>query len=287
MPYAAIATVLTGAEDDLHTLNTACHIAKLADCPLNVLGLIPVEAPAYAATGFGGGGLLAAEVWRSVDEHRREVAARIAAMVSAAGTRHGLTRTATGAPALRLTSAAPSPWLTLSQELPLSDMVIVGRSAARADGPWTGLLSDILMGARSPVLLVRNGELDPGAYAAIAWDGSLEAGRAVRAAAPLLRAAGSVTVLQHRAGLETGESAAANPTRVTDYLTQAGCRSVTVRLVDEEPAGARLLEAAQRADARLFVAGAFGHARLREAVLGGATRSFLAAEGGPSLFLCH
>ena len=39
-------------------------------------------------------------------------------------------------------------------------------------------------------------------------------------------------------------------------------------------------------DAELMIAGAFGHPRLQEFVFGGATRSFLHADG-PSLFLSH
>jgi nucleotide-binding universal stress UspA family protein len=37
----------------------------------------------------------------------------------------------------------------------------------------------------------------------------------------------------------------------------------------------------------LLVAGAWGHSRLREAVFGGATRTFLACKDGPSLLLAH
>jgi nucleotide-binding universal stress UspA family protein len=48
-----------------------------------------------------------------------------------------------------------------------------------------------------------------------------------------------------------------------------------------------LLEAARAADAALFVAGAFGHARLAETLFGGATRTFLHAEESLHLFLSH
>ena len=40
-------------------------------------------------------------------------------------------------------------------------------------------------------------------------------------------------------------------------------------------------------DAGLLVAGAYGHSRLREAVFGGATRTFLTSSVGPHLFLAH
>jgi nucleotide-binding universal stress UspA family protein len=48
-----------------------------------------------------------------------------------------------------------------------------------------------------------------------------------------------------------------------------------------------LLAAARNVDAALFVAGAFGHARLAETVFGGATRTFLHADEALHLFLSH
>jgi len=286
MPYTAIAVALTGATDDATTLEAACQLARLSACPLSVLALTRTEAPVYAAAGFGGG-LLAADVWRVVDERGREATQRIVALTDAARTEHQMTRTATGAPGLKVISGSPSPWIALQHELPLADLVVMGQSGARDDGPWTGVLADILMGARTPVLVVRDEHSLVGAPAVVAWDGSFEAGRAIRAALPLLRAARSVTVLQRPDDLESGREGAADPTRVVSFLTEAGCGPVTVRLVDGAATGDCLLEAAAQIGARLLVAGAFGHARLREAVLGGATRSFLAAEDGPSLLLCH
>lgn len=286
MPYTAIAAALTGAADDDATLEAACQLAKLSACPLSVLALTRTEAPVYAAAGYGGG-LLAADAWRIVDERRREATARIVALTDTARTAHQMLRTASGAPGLKVIADAPSPWIILQRELPLADLVVIGQSAARDDGPWTGVLADVLMSARAPVLIVRGAVWPMGAAAAVAWDGSFEAGRAIRAAMPLLRAARGVTVLQRPDSLEDGREGAADPARAVSFLTEGGCGPVSTRFTDGASTGECLLDAAREAGAGLLVAGAFGHARLREAVLGGATRSFLAADEGPSLLLCH
>ena len=56
--------------------------------------------------------------------------------------------------------------------------------------------------------------------------------------------------------------------------------------VRNDGAGEGLLSAAGEADANLLVMGAYGHSRLREFVLGGATREVLTHSGLPVL-LAH
>ena len=70
-----------------------------------------------------------------------------------------------------------------------------------------------------------------------------------------------------------------------------GCSSATVRREREadraEPgAGATLLGAAAAEGADLLVMGAYGHSRLREIVLGGATREVLRDARIPVLLSC-
>ena len=143
------------------------------------------------------------------------------------------------------------------------------------------------MDARAPVYVARNNGSAAGRPAAIAWDGSLEAGRAVRAAAPLLKDASWVAILQVPARLDTSPGAAADPQRVTDYLARVGVAVKDVIKVSGPKIGAALLSAARSADAGLLVAGAYHHSRLQEALFGGATRDFLDAADGPHLLVAH
>jgi len=71
------------------------------------------------------------------------------------------------------------------------------------------------------------------------------------------------------------------------YLKLHGVGAGEATLVEGADEGAALVAAAQGKEAGLLVAGAWGHSRLREFVFGGATRSFLRAEGGPSVLLAH
>jgi len=287
MPYFSLAAVVAGADDDAQVIDLTCALAARQGALAKVVSATPVEMPMLAPVGLGAGGLLSAEAWKAVDEHRRDVLSRTLRLVETATAAHGLTRAAAGAPAVRMAVSAATPWQALQRELPLADLVLMAASSARADGPWTGLMADVLMGARAPLLLTRGDAPVCGGHVAIAWDGSLEAGRAVRAAAPLLQEAAKVTILQRPGDLDAGKDGAADPERLGEYLRAAGARDVSIKLIKGEPVGPAILETVASIGAGVLVSGAFGHARLREAVLGGATRAFLQAREGPHLFLCH
>ena len=69
-------------------------------------------------------------------------------------------------------------------ETPLCDLIMIAQSTFKSLGLWSSLVSGALMHARLPFYIVRRLAPEHG-VAAIAWDGSQEAGRAVRAALPL------------------------------------------------------------------------------------------------------
>ena len=125
--------------------------------------------------------------------------------------------------------------------------------------------------------------------AVIAWDGSPEAGRAVRSALPLLHQAKRVAIVQCPHGLKPLLQDAARPERLTHFLSLHGIAAAAVAIAEGRSGGEGecLLEAAKAQEADLLVAGAYGHWRLFETLFGGATRSFLDAESGPNLFLAH
>jgi nucleotide-binding universal stress UspA family protein len=148
------------------------------------------------------------------------------------------------------------------------------------------VFSQSLLTDRTPVLVARHDPDSLSGPAAIAWDGSPQAGRAVKAALPLLAMASEILVLQCVTGLDRG---AADPDvdPLNAYLKLHGVGQGTPVLVEGEDEGAALIAAAESRTAGLLVAGAWGHSRLRQAVFGGATRSFLRQKQGPNLLLCH
>ncbi|ALK97542.1 hypothetical protein AB595_14880 [Massilia sp. WF1] len=144
-----------------------------------------------------------------------------------------------------------------------------------------------LRGAR-PVLVVPGdyqGEPIPGTAVA-AWDGGIPALRAITAALPLLALAASVklAVVNPDALSELhGEQPGAD---IALWLARHGARVEVVVERSRTTAGAALCGLARDCGAGLMVAGAFGHSRYREWILGGTTRELLERAPVP-LLIAH
>jgi nucleotide-binding universal stress UspA family protein len=115
----------------------------------------------------------------------------------------------------------------------------------------------------------------------IAWNGSTEAGLAVSAALPLLRLAAQVDIVQIG---DIGKDAPSSD--LTLYLALHGIKA-QVHAIDlgVRDVGGALINAAERFETDLIVMGAYGHSRLRERILGGATRALLANSAWPILMM--
>jgi len=169
--------------------------------------------------------------------------------------------------------------------LALYDLAVFAKDSAKSGGPMGGAFEAALLKARAPVLLAREENII-GKPVFIAWDGGLEAGRAVRAALPILEKASSVSICQ--AENEVGDRARAGvePSLLQERLQAAGidAQIVLVDATSSANAAAGIVELA--GPDNLLVAGAYAHSRAQEMIFGGATRTFLSGEG-PSLFLSH
>ena len=170
------------------------------------------------------------------------------------------------------TSDAPD---LLIREARLRDLTIVPAISEGTNYRWYA--ESIVFGSGRPVLLLpqrsraRELVLDT---VVIAWDGSRPAARAVADALPFLERAKTVRVLTVLNEKElSSESPAAELSR---YLERRGI-DATPDCIDA--AGRRIGEilssylTSHQAD--LLVMGAYGHSRVREFILGGATRSML------------
>lgn len=123
--------------------------------------------------------------------------------------------------------------------------------------------------------------------ALVAWKATPEGGRAVRAAMPLLEAAGRVVVLlvdPEPGARGHGEDPGVD---IATYLGQHGVSAEVLKVPSEgravEDEIARQVTAQ---DAELLVMGAYGHSRLRERIFGGTTVTMLDAPPCPVL-LAH
>ena len=149
--------------------------------------------------------------------------------------------------------------------LPWSDGARVAQDLAEA----------LVFGAGRPVVLVppetRPAPLD---HIAIAWDESRVAARALGDALALLPAGGRVTVLTVQDEKPLAGSGLAS--RLAAALQRRGYDAEPVDLVlSGRTLAATLQDAASDQGAQLLAMGGFGHSRLRDFVLGGATQGVL------------
>jgi nucleotide-binding universal stress UspA family protein len=129
-----------------------------------------------------------------------------------------------------------------------------------------------------PVLVVPSVGQFPtlGQRVLVAWNASREATRAVHDALPLLRRSRrtQVVVINPQGG--AGGHGDIPGADIGLHLSRHGVNAVCERIsADDVETGALLLSRAADEGADLIVMGAYGHSRLSELVLGGATRHIL------------
>jgi nucleotide-binding universal stress UspA family protein len=182
------------------------------------------------------------------------------------------------------------PSVALVRAARCADLTVMGQlTAAEAGRVGPGFLPEqLVMETGHPVLVVpyagRFRTL--GERVLIAWSDTREAARALADAIPVLKDAKSATLLQVCDGdAREIERTRARAQAVAGYL-QSKRIAATVDLVpasDSADVGAIILSRAADLDADLLVMGAYGHSRMRELVLGGATREILGSMTLPVL----
>jgi nucleotide-binding universal stress UspA family protein len=160
-----------------------------------------------------------------------------------------------------------------------ADLLIL--SQADRDDPAAALLHDlpeyVVLHSCRPVLVVpfAGNFTTLGENVLVAWDGSMQATRAVTQAIPILRRAARVTVavFDPVSGPDDhGEEPGAD---IALYLSRHGIAVEVQRQHSNSDIGEALLTLADNLGADLLVMGANGHARYREILLGGVTRTVL------------
>lgn len=158
--------------------------------------------------------------------------------------------------------------------------------AERFDGQQE-VAQAVVFGSGRPVLALGPGSDASGGtgLVALAWDGSRAAARAMADAMPILEQAKAVhvlTALNDKPATRAGQGQ-----DVVRHLKFHGV-AAEVREVDGqgEPIGVVLDRHVREAGAEMLVMGAYGHSRLREFILGGATEHMLRAPPVP-VFLSH
>jgi nucleotide-binding universal stress UspA family protein len=153
------------------------------------------------------------------------------------------------------------------------DLVLFGWEAKSETSPMVA--EALIFGAGRPVLLMPSqSQLRTLKRIAIAWDGSRVAARAVADAAPFLNIASEATVLTalDEKPLPNGGGGE----RLAEALRKRGL-TATAKTIETvgSPIADALQQQAVAAGADLLVMGGYGHSRLRDFVLGGATAGVL------------
>jgi nucleotide-binding universal stress UspA family protein len=161
---------------------------------------------------------------------------------------------------------------------------VVAQPEPDSTGPERLIIEATLFGSGRPILIVpyiQKAPLTLGRVMAC-WDGSRSAARAIADALPLLARAKAVEIFTVTG--EAGKSSEVEGADLAHHLARHGLKVEVERQVarDIDVASVILSHAADRS-ADLIVMGGYGHSRLREFVLGGATRGILASMTVPVL----
>lgn len=283
MAYKAIVAVASGAAGDQIALASAASLAAQGGGWVEVIPTFPDPA---ADLIYYGAALSHVEkaAREKISEAEAEAQTRVEALARAAADAAGI-GWGDAAPGMNAAPRSLAPAVALAEAALLADVVVVSGDAIKTSMAQSNLFAETLLRTRAPVFVAKAASAD-GAAAAIAWDGSAGAARAVRAALPLLARCERIVSIANVDDNEI-EGARIEIARLERFLKHHGAPAPQHRQVSGGDVAASLLTAARQAGCGLLVAGGYGRPRLFEFVLGGATRSLVRAEGAPNLLLAH
>lgn len=274
MAIRTIMAVADGSPATDVTLATAMTVARKLDAHLDVLHVRPDPATMVPVVGEAMSGALVEQMIDSLSQSAEKRAQQARVSFGRCCEGQGETRFEIAA------GAAPD---IVGIRGRLSDLIVTARPGGDDIPTQTAVLDAALFDTGRPVLIAPAAA--PASVAdrvAIAWNGSLEATRAVNGGMSLLKAAQQVTILcigddDRRLPAET----------LRDYLQRHGVAATVERHVGEPgPTGRLLVEKSLALGADLLMMGAYGHSRVRELILGGATHHVI-ANGGITVLMDH
>lgn len=275
MDYRSILLHLDGSARCAERIALATHLARTHGSHL--LGLAPtgwMDVPGSIGAPLGGPEHIQLSI-ECLERHAQALVAAFAGSVRASGFHAFEAQVHHGDPLPGMLERARA-----------CDLVVIGQTdrEARDTAVPLDFPERLILQAGRPVLLVpRRGRFPcVGQKILVAWNGSREAARAVSDALPLLRRASDVTLQcftepdgTPQSGLQLEDCCA--------WLARQGVAARGHTGILAGNAGQALLDAAKAGGADLIVMGAYGHTRLWELLLGGATRTVLAQATVPVL----
>lgn len=288
MALRKILVPLTGAERDAVPLSTAMTLAVQHKSFVEGLFVRPDPSEALPFMGEGVSGAVVQEIIDAAKDAASQASEKARASLERAAGTAGIDvvtdKPDPGKASTRFVECGGQFDRAVSRRSRLADLVVFLAGAEDQGAGVSEALQACLMDAGRPILLApEEAPKSIGTKIVIGWDGSVEAAHAVIAAQPFLADADDVTILN----VSKGELDPSLADMLADYLALHGVES-TEHLVDpgHKPIGEVLLHEAANADADLLVMGGYGHSRIRELLLGGATQFVLSHASVPVL-LAH
>ncbi len=180
----------------------------------------------------------------------------------------------------------------LREHTKYTDLLMLGQDQPDdPDNASYGLADALLFEGACPCMVVPHSgkPAAPGRRVLLTWNASRESARALREAMPLLTRAQTVVVLSSEPDDSDVETARGHPhaRELARFLESHGVESVSSGISDMDVSVSdAIIGQAAEMNADMIVMGAYGHARLREIILGGVTRDLLKKAPAP-LFLAH
>ena len=273
MPYKTILVHVDNGKRSAVRLDIACRLAKLSDAHLIGLhALTVVKLPSYAMVE---GGVQVREFHeRMLSDSAVAAEALFKQAVKAAGVEKVEWRKSRR---------------DAVESVPIhgryADVLVIGQpNETDASGVEPDFAERLLLAAGRPALVIPYAGDFPtvGTRVLVAWNASREATRALTDAIPILREAKQVDVIAFNPkDAPHGEVPGAD---IGLYLARHGIKvSVSQQTAEDVDVGNQLLSRAADLDSDLIVMGAYGQPRMKELILGGATRTILKSMTVPVL----
>ncbi len=275
--YKDLLVAIDASETNGKRVDYAIRLAKRFDAHLTALYLIPRYAPP-ASTGIGVH--LTADIQGKMDRLEQEQADKAIARFKEAADREGVAHDTRQDRGFQVDFGK-----MLSVHGRYTDAVIAGQPAEDQTGAILDT-GDVVLSSGAPVIIVPYvGSPDTTAERVmIAWNASRESARAVRDAMPLLEKAKRVDIVCFRprqGGDGHGDMPGADiALHLARHDIQVDVEVIEAKDID---VGNALLSHLADRGSDMLVMGGYGHSRLREFILGGATRTILQSMTVPVL----
>ena len=285
MSIRLILCIFSGADCELSSVHTALVLAKEHGARVRFLHLSP-DPSAYVGL-YGEGMIVSGDIVAAIERENLERLGQAKTLIAAAAIQQGVPLDAGEFPIHHACATfhhvVGMQDRAIAREGRLSDLIVVGKN----NNAMHDAVTPALFSTGRPVLVVPAGKEEPwqDKTVAIAWDGGLQAARALYSALPLISKAEMVYVLtaqEHGKALDLEAESG-----VMAYLHMHGMKAQAIVVA----AGQRslpesLLIRAKDMKVNVLVMGAYGHSMLREMILGGVTEYMLVKADIP-LLLSH